>query len=551
MVGNGNGALAGPRHSLQARARAFAVILSEEFGTSFCFLDAETGHEVLLPQHEEVSQVPRPGAAAEARHLAQEGRCRVLALEDGSYHLALLLVESGQPLLLALGCLPGLGVAGTARAREHTRLQKWLQAVGDRLALTDQFAACRRNLDEQAAQLKRAWEVVLGVGEAVRHLRIHREPVKSQRSLLKAAHAFLGVQALVWVPDNNSSPVLHEGEARLADADCRHLAALFARHAPHAGKPLLLNADQAGLWAGRFPQIANLLAFPVAEQNQGGWLIAVNKRGADQPPGRGAAASVAFRRSDAAAFTPFVALFELQVRSCRRYQELKELLVGLTRSLTSALDAKDSYTFGHSERVARIAIELGRELGLAEDELSDIYLAGLLHDVGKIGVPDAVLCKTGPLTAEEFDQIKRHVTIGYHILAELVPLRNLLPGVLYHHERIDGKGYPDGLTGEAIPVLARVLAVADSYDAMSTRRSYRDALPAREVEEILRKGAGTQWDPRVIEAFARCRDRVHLIRQRGVGESLCHAIDGALRAGDSSRLLELSGLGSGRAPTSE
>src|SRR5262249_33783501 len=149
-----------------------------------------------------------------------------------------------------------------------------------------------------------------------------------------------------------------------------------------------------------------------------GWVVAFNKTAsgprppaggqkdapADPPPGRRPVAGgrQPFRRSDAALLTPFVALLELHARGSGRYQDLKELLVGLTRSLTAALDAKDSYTCGHSERVARIAVELGRELGLTGDELSDIYLAGLLHDVGKIGIRDAVLGKTEPLTAEEF-----------------------------------------------------------------------------------------------------------------------------------------------------
>ncbi len=205
------------------------------------------------------------------------------------------------------------------------------------------------------------------------------------------------------------------------------------------------------------------------------------------------------------------------------------MLVGLTRSLTAALDAKDSYTYGHSERVARIALELGRELGLQGDELGDVYLAGLLHDVGKIGINDAILAKSEPLSPEEVEHLKQHVTIGYQILADLRPIRSLLPGVLYHHENYDGTGYPDGLAGEAIPQLARILAVADAYDSMSTARPHREAMPCRQVEEVLVQGADRQWDRRVVEAFLRCRHKVHMIRQRGVGDSLQIALDGALR----------------------
>jgi HD-GYP domain-containing protein (c-di-GMP phosphodiesterase class II) len=139
------------------------------------------------------------------------------------------------------------------------------------------------------------------------------------------------------------------------------------------------------------------------------------------------------------------------------------------------------------------------------------------------------------------------VTIGHKILADLHPLRNLLPGVLHHHERWDGQGYPEGLAGEQIPLLARILAVADAYDAMSTRRPYREALPRAEVEELLRQGAAVQWDRRVVDAFWRCRERVHLVRQRGVGESLGQAIDRALRSGTGVHLSETAPLAAGSA----
>ena len=214
-----------------------------------------------------------------------------------------------------------------------------------------------------------------------------------------------------------------------------------------------------------------------------------------------------------------------------RYQYIKDLLVGLTRSLTAAIDAKDAYTFGHSERVAHTAVELGRALGLQEDELGDIHLAGLLHDIGKIGIRDEVLTKNGPLTTDEFKHIQQHVVIGHRILADLHAISHLLPGVLYHHERFDGGGYPEGLKGDAIPLLARILAVADSFDAMNTTRPYRLAMPPERVDAILRQGAGIQWDPLVIDAYFRCRDRIVAIRQRGLGESLRDALDGAPRQG--------------------
>jgi HD-GYP domain-containing protein (c-di-GMP phosphodiesterase class II) len=153
---------------------------------------------------------------------------------------------------------------------------------------------------------------------------------------------------------------------------------------------------------------------------------------------------------------------------------------------------------------------------------------GLLHDVGKIGIDDMVLKKTGPLTPEEYRLIQSHVEIGVHILEDLKKLHHLLPGVAHHHEHFDGTGYPGGLAGEAIPMSARILAVADGFDAMSSTRPYRRRLTPMAIDEILRKGSGVQWDPRVIDALFACRADVEAIRQKGLGESLQRAVNDAV-----------------------
>lgn len=214
------------------------------------------------------------------------------------------------------------------------------------------------------------------------------------------------------------------------------------------------------------------------------------------------------------------------------YEELKELLFGLVRCLTAALDARDAYTWGHSERVARIAVRLGEELGLPGSVRSDLYLAGLLHDVGKIGLIDSVLRKPGPLTPEEMALVKEHPVIGDSIVAHVRQLAHLRAGVRNHHERWDGLGYPDRLAGEAIPLLARVLAVADSCDAILSARPYRQALPPARLEAILSQGSGTQWDPTTIQAFFACRHDVYAIGQRGLGDSVVQAVEQALKAGE-------------------
>lgn len=185
----------------------------------------------------------------------------------------------------------------------------------------------------------------------------------------------------------------------------------------------------------------------------------------------------------------------------RLYDDLTDLLMGLLHAVVNSVDAKDPYTYGHSERVAFLSRALARAANLSPTECERIYLAGLLHDVGKIGVPDAILCKPGKLTVEEFDTLKKHPEIGVKILSPVRQMRDLLPGVLYHHERVDGRGYPEGLSGNSIPMLGRIICLADCFDAMTTNRTYRAALPLATAISEVRRCAGTQFDPSLAELF--------------------------------------------------
>lgn len=180
----------------------------------------------------------------------------------------------------------------------------------------------------------------------------------------------------------------------------------------------------------------------------------------------------------------------------RKTKENERLFLQVVSSLASAIDAKDTYTNGHSIRVAEYSREIARRAGYDEKGLEDIYMMGLLHDVGKIGVPDAVINKPAKLTDEEFDIIKNHPVLGARILGNIKEMPSLQMGARWHHERYDGKGYPDGLAGEDIPEEARIIAVADSYDAMTSHRSYRKSLPQTIVREEIEKCMGTQFDPR-------------------------------------------------------
>ncbi|GAB4383720.1 MAG: hypothetical protein Kow0022_04280 [Phycisphaerales bacterium] len=185
----------------------------------------------------------------------------------------------------------------------------------------------------------------------------------------------------------------------------------------------------------------------------------------------------------------------------RRYQLERDSFRGTIEAFSAALDAKDPYTQGHSERVATLARQLAVHIGLDEPTCEQVYIAGLVHDIGKIGVPESVLCGRQRLTDEEFAILKTHPEVGERILRGIPLLAAALPGVRHHHERWDGRGYPAGLAGEEIPLMARILAVADSFDAMSSTRSYRPGQSRQRVLDELRRCAGQQFDPALVEAF--------------------------------------------------
>ena len=175
-------------------------------------------------------------------------------------------------------------------------------------------------------------------------------------------------------------------------------------------------------------------------------------------------------------------------------------------ALANAIDAKDSYTRGHSLRVAKYSKELARRLGNTEAQQNEIYNVALLHDVGKIAIPDTIINKTTKLTDEEFALIKSHTSRGYEILKDITVMPNLYIGARWHHERFDGKGYPDGKAGEEIPLIARVICVADCYDAMTSDRSYRKALPQAVVRSEIEKNMGTQFDPKIARLMLQMID---------------------------------------------
>ncbi len=195
-----------------------------------------------------------------------------------------------------------------------------------------------------------------------------------------------------------------------------------------------------------------------------------------------------------------------QLREQENLERMKQIDMKVIRSLASAIDAKDRYTSGHSQRVAKYAQEIARRMGKSEEEQEIVYYSGILHDIGKIRVPVEVINKPGALTEEEFGQIRTHPVIGYHILCDIHEDERVRYGAKYHHERYDGNGYPNGLSGVDIPEIARIIAVADAYDAMASDRSYRKELPQDVVREELKKGRGSQFDPEIADIMLQIMD---------------------------------------------
>lgn len=214
-------------------------------------------------------------------------------------------------------------------------------------------------------------------------------------------------------------------------------------------------------------------------------------------------------------FDQLLLLIESGIKSIKQMQEIKRINEELSEAkdklekaylesietLRYTVEAKDPYTKGHSDRVAEFSVLIGKKLGLSEEDLKTLRIGGLFHDIGKIGIPDSILLKDSRLTPDEYSEIKHHPSIGTHILSNATIFSNIIPIVKYHHERYDGRGYPENLKGEEIPFLARIATVADAFDAMSSKRTYRNNLEISTIIDEIKNNSGTQFDPKIAEVF--------------------------------------------------
>lgn len=273
-------------------------------------------------------------------------------------------------------------------------------------------------------------------------------------------------------------------------------------------KPVLLNRPETRLPTWHCPTIRELVCVPIEGGDQpSGWLLALNHLGESE------SSFSDFGSVEIQLLSSVGTILGIHNSNLGLYREQSELFASSVQALTSAIDAKDPYTSGHSNRVAYFSVALAEQMGLSKADCDTLYLAGLLHDIGKIGIDDNVLNKPGQLTDEEYEQIKLHPQLGYEILKGVRQLDKVLPIVLHHHESWDGSGYPHGLKGEAIPKMARIMAVADAFDAMSSNRPYRQGMPDEKLDRILHAGAGKHWDAEVVEAFFAIREEIRRIAE--------------------------------------
>lgn len=293
--------------------------------------------------------------------------------------------------------------------------------------------------------------------------------------------------------------LMTRGECPLDAADLKALVRHLGLHV--RSRPLVANPPVTTAPSWPMPAVRELIVVPLSEgDNLFGWLALVNHRSGGE-----------FGTIEANLIHSVGTILGIHSGNIELYRQQSEMFAGVVRAMVSAIDAKDPYTRGHSDRVARISVCLAQELGCDQTTLNSIYLSGLLHDIGKIGIDDQVLHKPGSLTAEEYEHIKSHVTVGHRILSDLKKMEYVLPVVLHHHESWSGGGYPSDLRGENIPLHARIVAVADAFDAMSSDRPYRKGMPDEKIDAIFHEGAGKQWDPTVVDALFRVRDRVREI----------------------------------------
>lgn len=524
----------------RTRLREAAATLRESFGVEFDFWVgpapwsplARKGHGGT--RSATLTEPQRCVAGLLARHLNEQCDPQTVDTSDGSYLLVIPL--EARPLVVATATfarparhwtdtfpwqeLHGSDLGPAERPSpccEPQLLLRMARLLIQNLGLKRQGQANRLERDAYVGRVSQSYEELALWHRVTKCLDVDRDHWQVARTVLPWLQQLIHAEALVLIEAQLSDgqpkaagrdlvgpPKVWIGRREFEDSVCLRLLSAYGERA--ARDPLVKNHVGGGTARMPLPGVESFIVVALARgEDVLGWLVALNRTDGQE-----------FGTGEASLMHSTAAILTAHGHNVALFREKESLLVGVVRALVSAIDAKDTNTRGHSERVGLIARRLGRELGLTQRACGQLYLTGMLHDIGKIGVADRVLCKRGKLTPAEFAEIKQHVEVGYAILKDLPQIAYALPGVRHHHERYNGTGYPDGLAGEQIPLIARIIAVADAFDAMSSYRPYREAVAPLQVEEILLRGVDQQWDARVVEAFFRALPEIRLLRETHV-----------------------------------
>ena len=359
----------------------------------------------------------------------------------------------------------------------------------------DQWLIKLKRIDEKGRRLALLSHLSQILNSTLDHKEIRRRAMEAATQLMRAE-----VGSLLLVNEEKHQlyfeVALGDREEEIKTISLNFGEGIAGWVAQH-GKPLVVNSPGKdrrffkGVDERTEFKTRNIICVPMKVKKKIiGVLEAINKKGKGQ-----------FDKEDLSLLTSLADQVAIALDNSRLYQELEEMFFQTAESLADAIEKRDPYTGGHTQRVTLYSQAIAKYLQLKPLEKKWLKIASVLHDIGKIGVEDDILKKREQLSPEEFNIIKRHSDMGAEILEHVRQLREIVPGVRYHHEHVNGKGYPDGLRGEEIPILAKIVAVADTYDAMTTDRPYRKAMEKESAVEELKICSGTQLDEEVVEAF--------------------------------------------------
>ncbi len=500
------------------------------FGVNFAVVSAD-GSMVVRVQGGRFESDPDQLVEAGRHILAQAAQSPGEGGEIPIWQLADTSLLIGVPLLLppvAVGCRAPVGAAlldlgdssaedGTLppKARpdgavEHFREMLRLVAINFQTSVRTE-----EQIETVGVELARVYEELVLLHRISTNMRVTESDTNFLQLACDSLTDIVLVEGIVVllerVVEGDHKLVVAAGSG-LIDIDEGMAAALHGRLADElaGGREALLDSEVDSPFRYEWPSsVRNIIAVPLWAKEKGDLGSARRSRGAVSLMGLMVAVNRVdkpdFDSTDVKLFTSVASGCAVFIENGRLFNDLKELFVGSLKALTNSIDAKDQYTRGHSERVALISRWIAERVAerepLEDEQIHRIYLAGLLHDIGKIGIDEVVLRKNGKLSPEERNCIRRHPSIGASILRGIKQMREIVPGVLCHHERVDGRGYPDGLSGDEIPLTGKIVGLADSFDAMTSRRTYRDAMSVEHALAEIQKGLGTQFDATIGAIF--------------------------------------------------